>query len=48
MPPDRGLVSHAPPLARMIGPGLSGGAVRAVAFKPDGRYLTVANANGTV
>ena len=25
-----------------------GGAVRAVAFTPDGRYLATANANGTV
>jgi WD40 repeat protein len=33
---------------RTIGPGLFGGAVRAVAFTPDGRYLATANANGTV
>jgi WD40 repeat protein len=33
---------------RTIGPGPFGGAVRAVAFTPDGRYLATANANGTV
>jgi WD40 repeat protein/serine/threonine protein kinase len=33
---------------RIIGPGPFGGAVRAVAFTPDGRYLATANANGTV
>jgi WD40 repeat protein/tRNA A-37 threonylcarbamoyl transferase component Bud32 len=34
--------------ARTIGPGPFGGPVRSVAFTPDGRYLTTANANGTV
>jgi WD40 repeat protein len=38
----------APDGVRRIGPGLFGGAVRAVAFTPDGRYLATANANGTV
>jgi WD40 repeat protein len=33
---------------RTIGPGPFGGAVRAVAFTPDGRYLATANANGMV
>jgi WD40 repeat protein len=33
---------------RTIGPGPFGGAVRAVAFTPDGRYLATANANGTM
>jgi WD40 repeat protein/tRNA A-37 threonylcarbamoyl transferase component Bud32 len=36
------------PRARTIGPGPFGGPVRSVAFTPDGRYLTTANANGTV
>lgn len=31
-----------------FGPGPFGGAVSAVAFTPDGRYLPTANANGTV
>ena len=29
-------------------PGPFGGAVRSVAFTPDGRYLATANANGMV
>jgi WD40 repeat protein len=33
---------------RTIGPGPFGGGVPSVAFTPDGRYLTTANANGTV
>jgi WD40 repeat protein/tRNA A-37 threonylcarbamoyl transferase component Bud32 len=33
---------------RAIGPGPFGGEVRSVAFTPDGRYLTTANANGLV
>jgi WD40 repeat protein/serine/threonine protein kinase len=37
-----------PPSSLVIGPGPFGGAVRAVAFTPDGRYLATANANGTV
>src|SRR5262249_42511528 len=32
---------------RVIGPGPFGGAVGALAFTPDGRYLATANANGT-
>jgi WD40 repeat protein len=36
------------PRVRTLGPGPFGGAVRAVAFTPDGRYLATANANGTV
>src|SRR5262249_12811876 len=32
------------PRARTIGPGSFGGAVRAVAFTPDGRHLVTANA----
>jgi WD40 repeat protein/serine/threonine protein kinase len=36
------------PKVRTIGPGHFGGAVRSVAFTPDGRYLLTANANGTV
>jgi WD40 repeat protein/tRNA A-37 threonylcarbamoyl transferase component Bud32 len=38
----------APAGVRMIGPGPFGGAVRAVAFTPDGHYLATANANGAV
>src|SRR5262249_1195558 len=37
----------ADPRVRTFGPGPFGGAVRAVAFTPDGRYLATANANGT-
>jgi WD40 repeat protein len=36
------------PRVRTIGPGPFGGAVRSVAFTPDGRYLVTANANGTL
>jgi hypothetical protein len=36
------------PRVRTLGPGPFGGAVRAVAFTSDGRYLATANANGTV
>jgi WD40 repeat protein len=36
------------PRVHKFGPGPFGGPVRAVAFTPDGRYLTTANANGTV
>jgi WD40 repeat protein len=36
------------PAVRTIGPGPFGGAVRAVAFTLDGRYLATANANGMV
>jgi WD40 repeat protein len=36
------------PAVRTVGPGPFGGAVRAVAFTPDGRYLATANANGMV
>jgi hypothetical protein len=36
------------PDVQMLGPGPFGGAVRAVAFTPDGRYLATANANGAV
>jgi len=36
------------PLVRTVGPGPFGGPVRSLAFTPDGRYLTTANANGTV
>src|SRR5262249_44050455 len=36
------------PRVRVLGPRPFGGGVRAVAFTPDGRYLTTANANGTV
>jgi WD40 repeat protein/serine/threonine protein kinase len=42
---DRGGADSAP---RTIGPGPFGGAVRSVAFTPDGRYLLTANANGVV
>jgi WD40 repeat protein len=41
-------LTSAAPRARVIGPGPFGGAVRSVAFTPDGRYLATANANGTV
>jgi WD40 repeat protein len=33
---------------KTIGPGPFGGAVRSLAFTPDGRYLATANANGFV
>jgi WD40 repeat protein len=36
------------PRVRVLGPGPFGGAVRSVAFTPDGRYLATANANGMV
>jgi WD40 repeat protein len=36
------------PRVRVLGPGPFGGGVRAVAFTPDGRYLTTANANAMV
>jgi WD40 repeat protein/serine/threonine protein kinase len=36
------------PGVKAIGPGPFGGAVGAVAFTPDGRYLLTVNANGTV
>jgi WD40 repeat protein len=36
------------PAVRTIGPGPFGGPVGAVAFTPDGRYLTTANANAMV
>jgi WD40 repeat protein len=41
-------LTGAAPRTRVIGPGPFGGAVRSVAFTPDGRYLATANANGTV
>jgi hypothetical protein len=37
-----------PRAVRTIGPGPFGGPVRSVAFTPDGRYLSTANANGMV
>jgi WD40 repeat protein len=40
--------SASPPGVRVLGPGPFGGGVRAVAFTPDGRYLTTANANAMV
>jgi WD40 repeat protein len=36
------------PAVQTIGPGPFGGAVRSLAFTPDGRYLLTANANGSV
>src|SRR5262249_54436468 len=40
--------SARPPRVRALGPGAFGGGVRGIAFTPDGRYLTTANANAMV